>query len=33
MADDLGKLILRLTLGVLLLLHGIAKVTRGVPGI
>lgn len=33
MADDIGKLILRLTLGVLLLLHGIAKVTRGVPGI
>ena len=33
MGDDLGKLILRLTLGVLLLLHGIAKVTRGVPGI
>ena len=33
MADDLGKLILRVTLGVLLLLHGIAKVTRGVPGI
>lgn len=33
MTDDIGKLILRLTLGVLLLLHGIAKVTRGVPGI
>ncbi len=27
LTDDIGKLILRLTLGVLLLLHGIAKVT------
>lgn len=29
-ADDLGKLVLRLTLGVLLLLHGIAKLRYGV---
>jgi putative oxidoreductase len=28
--DDFGKLILRLTLGVLLLLHGIAKLSSGV---
>ena len=32
MADDIGKLILRLTLGVLLLLHGIAKIRSGVSG-
>jgi putative oxidoreductase len=34
-SDDTGKLILRLTLGVLLLLHGIAKATNpeGVGGI
>lgn len=32
-ADDIGKLILRLTLGVLILLHGIAKVFGGVGGI
>lgn len=31
--DDLGKLILRLTLGVLILLHGIAKLSHGVGGI
>ena len=30
--DDLGKLILRLTLGILLLLHGINKVFNGVGG-
>ncbi len=30
MNDDLGKLVLRLTLGVLLLLHGINKVFNGV---
>lgn len=30
---DLGKLILRLTLGILMLLHGIAKMTSGVAGI
>ena len=29
--DDLGKLLLRVTLGVLLLLHGAAKVMGGVP--
>ncbi len=31
--DDLGKLILRLTLGILILLHGIAKLRYGVSGI
>jgi putative oxidoreductase len=31
--DDLGKLLLRVSLGVLILLHGIAKVTGGVDGI
>lgn len=30
---DLGKLILRITLGVLILLHGIAKLKGGVGGI
>jgi putative oxidoreductase len=33
MSDDLGKLILRLTLGMLMLLHGIAKMRYGVSGI
>jgi putative oxidoreductase len=33
MANDLGKLILRLTLGVLILLHGIAKITGGTVGV
>ncbi len=33
MADDIGKLVLRLALGVLILLHGIAKVTKGISGI
>jgi putative oxidoreductase len=33
MADDIGKLLLRLTLGILILLHGLAKVTGGVGGI
>ena|SRR5688572_11365319 len=33
MADDIGKLILRLTLGMLMLLHGISKITGGVSGI
>lgn len=28
-ASDLGKLVLRLTLGVLMLLHGVAKITAG----
>ena len=31
--QDLGKLILRLTLGILFLFHGIAKLTGGVAGI
>lgn len=30
---DIGKLLLRLTVGILILLHGIAKVTGGVGGI
>jgi putative oxidoreductase len=29
-SDDTGKLILRLTLGLLLLLHGLSKITHGV---
>lgn len=33
MSNDLGKLILRLTLGVLILLHGIAKISGGTTGI
>jgi putative oxidoreductase len=33
MLDDAGKFILRLTLGVLMLLHGIAKIKGGVSGI
>jgi putative oxidoreductase len=33
MADDIGKLILRLTVGILMLLHGISKITGGVTGI
>jgi putative oxidoreductase len=33
MANDLGKLILRFTLGVLILLHGIAKITGGTAGV
>lgn len=32
-SDDLGKLVLRLTLGVLILLHGIAKITGGITPI
>lgn len=32
MADDIGKLVLRLTLGGLILLHGISKVKNGVEG-
>ena len=31
--QDLGKLILRVTIGVLILLHGIGKITGGVDGI
>jgi putative oxidoreductase len=33
MADDAGKLLLRVTLGLLILLHGIAKLTGGIAGI
>jgi putative oxidoreductase len=33
MADDVGKLILRLTLGILMLLHGIAKIFGGIDGL
>lgn len=33
MNDDAGKLLLRLTLGTLMLLHGIAKLRFGVDGI
>lgn len=33
MYDDIGKLVLRLTLGLLMLLHGIAKMRYGVSGI
>ena len=33
MTEDLGKLILRLTVAILLLLHGVAKVLGGVGGI
>lgn len=33
MANDLGKLVLRLTLGLFMLLHGIAKISGGVGGI
>ena len=32
-SEDLGKLILRVSLGVMFLLHGIAKITGGVGGI
>lgn len=32
-ADDTGKLLLRLTLGLLILLHGVSKITGGVSGI
>ena len=33
MQQDLGKLVLRLSLGILVLLHGIAKLTGGIGGI
>jgi putative oxidoreductase len=33
MSDDVGKLILRIALGVLILLHGIGKLSKGVSGI
>jgi len=32
-SEDLGKLVLRVALGVLILLHGIAKLGKGVDGI
>ena len=32
-SDDLGKLVLRLSLGILILLHGLAKINGGVGGI
>jgi putative oxidoreductase len=32
-SEDTGKLILRLALGILILLHGIAKLSKGVEGI
>jgi putative oxidoreductase len=32
-SDDLGKLILRLTLGILILLHGLFKISYGVSGV
>ncbi|MGJ7522502.1 DoxX family protein [Variovorax sp. LT1P1] len=31
--DDTGKLILRLALGIMILLHGIAKISTGVSGV
>ena len=31
--DDTGKLILRLALGIMILLHGIAKISSGVSGV
>jgi len=33
MAEDVGKLILRITLGLLILMHGVSKLTKGVSGI
>ena len=32
-SDDLGKLILRLALGILILLHGLFKISYGVSGV
>lgn len=32
-SEDTGKLILRVALGVLILMHGVAKLTKGVDGI
>lgn len=31
--DDFGKLVLRLALGIMILLHGIAKISTGVSGV
>ncbi len=33
MTDDLGKLVLRVSLGVLILLHGLFKLQNGIDGI
>ena len=33
MTDDLGKLVLRLMLGIFMLFHGYAKIVKGVSGI
>lgn len=33
MSQDAGKLVLRLTLGILMLMHGLAKVANGIGGI
>ena len=33
MTDDLGKLVLRLILGIFMLFHGYAKIVKGVSGI
>lgn len=33
MAEDIGKLVLRMTLGALMLFHGVAKVLNGTAGI
>ena len=33
LSEDVGKLVLRLTLGVLMLLHGISKFEKGINGI
>ncbi len=33
MSDDLGKLLLRIALGVFMLFHGYAKIVKGVSGI
>lgn len=32
-SDDTGKLVLRLALGILILLHGVAKLSSGVSGV
>jgi putative oxidoreductase len=32
-SDDTGKLVLRLALGILILLHGVAKISSGVSGV
>ncbi len=33
MKEDIGKLVLRVTLGAMMLLHGIAKLSHGIDGI